>query len=158
MPIISIYILGHSLGDLTEPVIYVRRCYLDYDDNVLPSPDHFIESLTHDSIIVQIPFLTGRTRNHLERLLGVFDQEYRQTDSEHYLEIDEDHFEGDAQYVVHHLLKAAVTPDVRRAMDIEDEFYSEIEDRDTTIMIQNKEIEQSKQLGYKVEFLYSKQI
>ena len=83
LPIIFIYILGHPLGDLTEPVVYVRRRYLDYDDNPLPSPDPFIESLTHDSIIVQIPFLTGRTRNRLERLLSVFDQEYRQADSEH---------------------------------------------------------------------------
>ncbi len=29
LPIISIYILGHALGELKEPVIYVRRRYLD---------------------------------------------------------------------------------------------------------------------------------
>lgn len=146
LPIISIYILGHALGDLTEPVIYVRRRYLDYDDNVLPSPDRFIESLTHDSVIVQIPFLTGRTRNRLERLLSVFDQEYRQPDSEHYLEIDEEHLDEEVKCVVHRLLKAAAAPDVRRAMEIEDEILSEIEDRDTTIMIKNKVIEQKEQV------------
>lgn len=146
LPIVSIYILGHSLGDLTEPVIYVRRRYLDYDDNVLPAPDRFIESLTHDSIIVQIPFLTGRTRNRLERMLSIFDQEYRQPDSEHYLEIDEEHFEGEAQIIIHRLLKAAAAPEVRRAMEVEDEILSEIEDRDTTIMIKNKEIEQKEQV------------
>ncbi|WP_455973114.1 hypothetical protein, partial [Bacteroides congonensis] len=145
LPIISIYILGHPLGDLTEPVVYVRRRYLDYDDNPLPSPDPFIESLTHDSIIVQIPFLTGRTRNRLERLLSVFDQEYRQADSEHYLEINDEHLDDEVKYVVHRLLKAAAAPDVRRAMEIEDEILSEIEDRDTTIMMKNKEIEQKEQ-------------
>lgn len=145
LPIVTIYILGHSLGELTEPVIYVRRRYLDYDDNILPSPDRFIESLTHDSIIVQIPFLSGRTRNHLERLLSVFDQEFRQPESEHYLEINEEHLEGDVQYLVHRLLKAAAAPNVRRAMEIEDEILSEIEDRDTTIMIKNQEIEQKVQ-------------
>ena len=31
LPIISIYILGHKLGDLAEPVVYVRRRYLDYE-------------------------------------------------------------------------------------------------------------------------------
>ena len=142
LPIISIYILGHPLGDLTEPVVYVRRRYLDYDDNPLPSPDPFIESLTHDSIIVQIPFLTGRTRNRLERLLSVFDQDYRQADSEHYLEINDEHLDDEVKCVVHRLLKAAAAPDVRRAMEIEDEILSEIEDRDTTIMMKNKEIEQ----------------
>lgn len=146
LPIISIYILGHPLGDLTEPVVYVRRRYLDYDDNPLPSPDPFIESLTHDSIIVQIPFLTGRTRNRLERLLSVFDQEYRQADSEHYLEINDEHLDDEVKCVVHRLLKAAAAPDVRRAMEIEDEILSEIEDRDTTIMMKNKEIEQKEQV------------
>ena len=146
LPIISIYILGHPLGDLTEPVVYVRRRYLDYDDNPLPSPDPFIESLTHDSIIVQIPFLTGRTRNRLERLLSVFDQEYRQADSEHYLEINDEHLDDEVKCIVHRLLKAAAAPDVRRAMEIEDEILSEIEDRDTTIMMKNKEIEQKEQV------------
>ena len=145
LPIISIYILGHPLGDLTEPVVYVRRRYLDYDDNPLPSPDPFIESLTHDSIIVQIPFLTGRTRNRLERLLSVFDQEYRQPASEHYLEIEEEHLDEEVKYVVHRLLKAAAAPDVRRAMEIEDEILSEIEERDTTIMLKNQELEQKDQ-------------
>ena len=48
--------------------------------------------------------------------------------------------------VVHRLLKAAAAPDVRRAMEIEDEILSEIEDRDTTIMMKNKEIEQKEQV------------
>lgn len=56
LPIISIYILGHPLDNLTEPVIYIRRYYQSYDDEPLPSPDPLIGSLTHDSIIVQIPF------------------------------------------------------------------------------------------------------
>lgn len=75
LPIVSIYILGHKLGDLTEPVVYVRRRYLDYDSNLIVDgvPDRFIESLTHDSIIVQIPYLKGRVRNRLERILNVFD-------------------------------------------------------------------------------------
>ena len=146
LPIISIYILGHSLGNLTEPVIYVHRRYLDYDDKPLPSPDPFIESLTHDSIIVQIPFLTGRTRNRLERLLSVFNQEYRQAESEHYLEINDEYLDEEVKCVVHRLLKAAATPDVRRAMEIEDEILSEIEARDTTIMMKNQEIEQKEQM------------
>ena len=49
----------------------VRRHYLDY--NLAPImngvPDSFIESLTHDSIIVQITYLKGRICNRLERIL-----------------------------------------------------------------------------------------
>lgn len=144
LPIVSIYILGHKLGDLTEPVVYVRRRYLDYDSNPIVDgvPDKFIESLTHDSIIVQIPFLKGRMRNRLERILNVFDQDYCMKGNEHLLEINEEVFHNDEQILVSRLVKAAVAPDVRRAMDVEDEILSEIEARDTTIMIKDKEIKE----------------
>lgn len=146
LPIISIYILGHILGDLKEPVIYVRRRYLDYDDNVLEQKDKFIESLTHDSIIVQIPYLQGRTRNRLERLLNLFDQDRRHKDDDHYLEIDETQFhEKDEQLLVNRLLRAGTTPDVRRAMQVEDEILSEIEARDTTIMLKEQVIAEKEQ-------------
>lgn len=147
LPIISIYILGHILGDLKEPVIYVRRHYLDYDDNEINRKDKFIESLTHDSIIVQIPYLQGRTRNRLERLLNLFDQDRRRKDNDHYLEIDETEFhDRDEKLLVDRLLRAGTTPDVRRAMEVEDEILSEIEARDTTIMLKDKEIEQKEQM------------
>lgn len=146
LPIISIYILGHALGDLKEPVVYVRRRYLDYDDNVLDQKDKFIESLTHDSIIVQIPYLQGRTRNRLERLLNIFDQKNCTASNEHILEIDESLFLDDEYLVVNRLLKAGTTPDVRRAMDVEDEILSEIEARDTTIMQKDKVIEEKEQV------------
>ena len=52
----------------------------------------------------------------------------------------------EVKYVVHRLLKAAAAPAVRRAMEIEDEILSEIEDRDTTIMLKNKMIEEKEQV------------
>ena len=52
----------------------------------------------------------------------------------------------EVKYVVHRLLKAAAAPAVRRAMEIEDEILSEIEDRDTTIMLKNKVIEEKEQM------------
>lgn len=145
LPIISIYILGHKLGDISEPVIYVRRRYLDYDDHVIEQTDQFIESLTHDSIVVQIPYLKGRTRTRLERLLNVFDQDYCIKTNDHFLEINEDIFLGDEQLILHRLLQAGTTPDVRRAMEIEDEILSEIESRDTTILLKDQALKQKDQ-------------
>lgn len=142
LPIISIYILGHTVGDLKEPVIYVRRRYLDYDDQVIEQKDPFIESLTHDSIIVQIPYLQGRTRNRLERLLNVFDQDYRMPDNEHMLNIDESIFTESEQIIVTRLLRAGAEPEVRRSMEVEDEILSEIEKRDTVLMQKEQEIKQ----------------
>lgn len=145
LPIISIYILGHTVGELKEPVIYVRRRYLDYEDNVIDGKDRFIESLTHDSIIVQIPFLQKRTRNRLERLLNIFDQNSRSKDDDHLLEIDESLFHEEDVPVLTRLLKAGVAPDVRRSMDVEDEILSEIEARDTVIMQKEQLIQQKDQ-------------
>ena len=136
-PMISIYILGHKVGDLKEPVIYVRRHYLDEKSNIITEgvPDPFIESLTHDTIIVQIPYLNGRTRTRLERLLNVFDQDYRLKENGHFLEFDEEKLEGaEEQLVVDRLIRAAVAPKVRRSMQVEDEILSEIERRDTEIL------------------------
>lgn len=146
-PMVSIYILGHKLGDLEEPVVYVKRNYLDYDSNPIVNgvPDPFVESLTHDSIIVQIPYLKGRLRNKLERLLQVFDQEYCVKGNEHYLEVDESIFKGDEFFVINRLVMAGGTPEVKRAMEVEDEILSEIEDRDTTIMMKDKELEKKNQ-------------
>lgn len=155
LPIISIYILGHKLGELQQPVVYVRRNYLDYDDQQIVNgvPDPFIESLTHDSIIVQIPYLQGRTRNRLERLLTIFDQDYRVENDEHYLRIDDKEMTNDERLLLNRLVMAAASPEVRREMEVEDEILSEIEARDTTIMIKNEmikqkdlEIEQKKQV------------
>ena len=147
LPIVSIYILGHKLGDLEEPVVYVRRKYLDYNSNPITNgvPDPFIESLTHDSIIVQIPFLKGRIQNHLEKLLQVFDQEYCLKDNDHLLQVDENQMGEDERLIVGRLMKAAIAPEVRRAMEVEDEMLSEIESRDTTIMMKEKEIQQKNQ-------------
>lgn len=145
LPIISIYILGHKLGDLKEPIVYVRRQYLDYDSRLIVDgvPDPFIESLTHDSIIVQIPYLQGKARNHLERLLYVFDQEHVVKGNEHLLEVDEKRFrEKDERLVFLRLVQAVAVPEVRRAMMVEDEILSEIEARDTTIMQKDEKIQQ----------------
>ncbi len=144
LPIVSIYILGHKLGDLQEPVVYVRRRYLDYNSKPIETgvPDPFIESLTHDSIIIQIPYLNGKVRNRLERLLQVFDQSYCLKSNEHVMEIDESGMELEEKLVVDRLIRAFVAPEVRRDMEVEDEILSEIESRDTTIMMKNRVIEQ----------------
>lgn len=142
-PIVTIYILGHELGDIEEPAIYVRRKYYDYDENELKcKPDPFIESLTHDSIIVQVPFLKGRMRNKVERMMSVFDQALVSPDNKHLVMVNEQEFKDDPemQSVIHRLLMASSKPEVREQMSVEDELLSEIEDRDTALMRQASKI------------------
>ena len=118
---------------------------MDYDSRLITTgvPDPFIESLTHDSIIVQIPYLKSKARNRLERLLYVFDQEYAVKGNEHLLKVDEKKFQGNEEQLVFlRLLQAVAEPEVRRAMMVEDEILSEIEARDTTIMQKDEKIQE----------------
>lgn len=63
MPMVAVYLLGHRVGDIEEPVVYVNHKAFDYDGREVANcdTDPFINSLTHDSIIVQIPFCMAKS-------------------------------------------------------------------------------------------------
>lgn len=151
IPMVTIYLLGHRVGDIEEPVVYVNQDSYDYDGNMITKgiPDPFIESLVHNSIIVQIPLLHGQINNRLERVLSVFDQTKANADDPHILSLDENTYAGDdnMEYIVHRLTEAAADSDMRQNMNVEDEYYSAIENRDTAIMNRDKKIkEQEKEI------------
>ena len=145
IPMVAIYLLGHCVGDVTEPVVYVNHQAYDYDGKLVKDgmPDPFVESLQHDSIIVQIPLLHGRVNNRLERVLCVFDQE-NVADNKKVIKVDERQFEGDTdmEYIVRRLQSAAADPDMRYQMNVEDEYFRELEGRDTLIMEQSAQLEE----------------
>ena len=144
IPMITVYLLGHKVGNIEEPVLYVRRHSYDYNDNLVTKglPHPFIDSLTHDSIIVQIPRLHGQINNRLEKVLSIFDQSHLEGNSKQTLNIDESLYANDADmlHIVHRLLAAATDSQMRHEMNVEDEYYSVIEHRDTTILMKDKEI------------------
>ncbi len=146
LPTVAVYLLGHRVGDINEAIVYARHKVYDYDGNevALAQPDPFVESLQHDSIIVQIPLLRGKVNNRLEKVLSVFDQSQIHTEDPKVLRIDNNSFadDDDMAYIVHHLQSAASDPDIRNSMNAEDEFFKAIEDRDTEIMLKDKLLKQ----------------
>lgn len=146
LPTIAVYLLGHRIGEINEPVVYAQHRIYDYEGKevTMAKPDPFVESLQHDSIIVQIPLLRGKVNNHLEKVLSVFDQTHAYEEDKRVLKVDEAQYEGDdeMQYIVHRLQSAAADPDMRYQMNAEDEFFKALEDRDTAIMKQAKLLEQ----------------
>jgi len=131
-PIISIYFLGHPLDHETAPVIRVSRTYTDIaTGQQLYNKEEFIESLTHDSFIIQIPALKGNRRNELEKMLSIFDQS--QKESNHILNVNEDDFPEEFKEIIRKLQKAVVDDDIQNTMDIEDEVLQEIRDREREI-------------------------
>ena len=157
-PMVAVYLLGHKVGNIKEPIVYVNHDVFDYNGNVVAegNTEPFVESLTHNSIIVQIPRLQGNVNNRLEKVLSVFDQTNVEDDTQQVLKIDEDKYadDNDMMYVLHKLTAAAANSEMRQDMNVEDEFYKAIEDRDTAIMQRDKILkEQSEQLSQQSEQL-----
>lgn len=151
IPMITVYLLGHRVGEIEEPVLYVRHKSYNYDGDEVKKgmPDPFVESLVHDSIIIQIPLLHGHVNNRLVKILSVFDQTNKCDRNRQVLNIDESMYEGNAemQHILHRLLAAASDSKLRQDMNVEDEYFSAIESRDTAIMNRDKRIaEQNVQL------------
>jgi len=141
MPIISIYFLGYGLDHNPDiPIIRVNRQYLDNHTNgILKKKEQFIESLTHDSIIIQIPALKKKRRDDLEKALSVFEQSKIQTVS-----INEADYPQKYKPIINALLKAVSEPEIRKTMEIEDEILEDLERKERLISKQEKEIEEER--------------
>lgn len=152
LPTVAVYLLGHRVGDIEEPVLYVNHKSYDYNGTEVTKglPDPFVDSLVHNSIIVQIPLLHGQVNNRLDKVLSVFNQSQKDGENRQMLNIDENIYADDAdmQYILRRLLAAASNHQLRQDMNVEDEYFKAIENRDTAIMTRDKRIaEQDAQIA-----------
>ena len=149
LPLVAIYILVHRVGDINEPILYVSHGTFDYNGNAVSEgiPNTFVESITHDSIIVQIPLLNGQNNNRLLKVLSVFDQSNADKHNTQLMRFDEDMYKGDVelQYLLQRLERAALDARLRQDMNVEDEYYGELEKRDTQLMQREKVIAEQQQ-------------
>jgi hypothetical protein len=146
LPIVSIYFLGYPLEFAKDiPVIKVARRYIDVatGEEILQK-EKFIESLTHDSFIIQIPYIKGHRRTELEQLLYVFDQnnvENTENAYKQFLTIEEDNMPERYRPLIRRLLKALATPKVRNQMNAEEEILAELQDYERIIDSMKAEVE-----------------
>ncbi len=123
-------------------MVKVQRNYIDAaTQEELIDKEEFIESLTHDSYIIQIPRLREKRRNDLEILLSIFDQSQQTSDSRHFLNLDEEAYPEEFRIVVRRLLKAAVEEDVCETMDLEDDILDELESLERAVLKKERVIE-----------------
>ena len=148
LPMVAVYLLGHKVGDVEEPVLYVSHQSFDYNNNIVTKglPNPFVDSLTHDSIIVQIPRLHGHINNRLDMVLSIFDQTRRYVNDNRLLQIDDRAYANDAdmERILHRLTMAAADADMRHKMNVEDEYFGAIEKRDTEILMRDKQLAEQK--------------
>jgi hypothetical protein len=154
LPILPIYFLGHPLEHTDATIIKVNRQYIDLvTGEQLLDKEEFIESLTHNSFVIQISKLKHRRRNDLEVLLGIFDQENIAGDK-HFLNIREEDIPEKYRPILRRLLEAASEKKVRDGMKAEDQVLNELQTLERIIVQERKEKEE---VQNKLKFIVLKQ-
>jgi len=146
LPIISIYFLGHKLDNTKSSAIKVSRQYKDLiTDEIIKTKETFIESLTLDSYVIQIPYLTDKRRNDLEILLSVFDQSNPADNEHHVLNVKEENFPEKYRPIIRKLQKAVQDSEIKKKMELEDGIIDELEDMEREIEDLEQKVEDIEQ-------------
>jgi hypothetical protein len=126
-PIYPIYFLGEGLPDIKGhgAVKVARTCYDVFTKELITTKDNFIENLTFDALVVCANELRGRNKTGLEKLLSIFNLAARHK-YDHILLIDEDQYPEKYQPIVRRLQKACELQAVRKLMDDEDDYLSQL--------------------------------
>jgi len=131
LPIITIYFLGYCLeSKINIPIVYTKNQLLDHaTDSSLLCNDVFINSLTHDCIVVQIPLLKKHRRTEIETALSIFDAE-----KGYQISIDEKQYPAKYQPIIRKLIEAIADEELKKKMQIEDEIREILELKELTEM------------------------
>ena len=79
-------------------------------------------------------------------MLSIFDQTHRDEDDNRLLKIDGSAYANDREmeHILHRLTMAAADADMRHKMNVEDEYFSAIEKRDTELLVRERKIAEQK--------------
>ena len=129
LPILSIYILGEKVDHLDGAVTYITRHYYNQEGLEInqDKPSWFVECLSHNMVVIQIPKIKPRPDSSLDNLLTMFDQSKIDPDNHHVICYDIDDYDipkgelrDDMRFIVRRLEQATVSEEIRMKMDLED--------------------------------------
>lgn len=129
LPILSIYILGEKVDHLDGSVTYITRHYYNQEGLEInqDKPSWFVECLSHNMVVIQIPKIKPRPDSSLDNLLTMFDQSKIDPDNHHVICYDIDDYDipkgelrDDMLFIVRRLEQATVSEEIRMKMDLED--------------------------------------
>jgi len=164
IPIYPIFFIGKPLAKIQEPVIKIVRQYENqYNEPLNIEKEHFIESVSHDCMIIQISYSGKQSQSKIDKLLLFFDQDNKRSapisEQEyeelllnpnkkhpkgkmkyHFLEFDEEKVPEGFEKIFRRLLKAASDNEVAELMDIEDSILSELEEFENEIENKDKKL------------------
>ena len=142
LPLICIYFLGFRLNQVESAILKVNRVYTDVPTNEpLQVSDDFIEKLTHDCFVIQIPRLTTRYQTRIEKLLSVFNQKFILRGSSRYLDFPTETEDELLEEMLNRLNKATGNDELIRQIDAEEDLESVIEEklRENTYLLEERD-------------------
>ena len=129
--IYTIYILGHTIGEgYAHSVMWGETHFKDLDSQDLGNgkDNEFLNGLTHDIYVIQIPYLPERPRRPVERLLRIFDQRAKiENDSRYVVISDQDEELPEYDVIVRRLLSGVSDEQLRGDLDFEDEVVRKLQ-------------------------------
>jgi hypothetical protein len=130
LPITVIYFLGYELNkDIDAAILKVERVYKNVVTGaIFTLKDSFLEALSHDLYVIQIPKLAMVAQTELEQLLDVFNVSKYRTNDKHILEYTGVTTNPKIKRVIKYLSKAMQADDIIEAMKVEDEIDNLIEE------------------------------
>lgn len=145
LPIVTIYFLGFELPNVPVPIIKVNRVYTDVTTNeTLQVKDEFIEKLTHDCFVIQIPRLTLKHQSRIEKVVSIFNQTFIMDDRYRLLDFPTTDMDDElVEKMAKRLNKAKEEADIRRQITVQEDFENALEDklREKDVALEEKEKE-----------------
>ncbi len=124
LPIVTIYMLGFQLPEIKTAAIKVSRQYVDLTNHeIIDKKNDFIEQLTHDSFVVQMPRIKGKLQTRLGMLLSIFEQNYFVDDRGIVKRYDHEIDNAVIKSMVDILHYAGTDPESRKRIEDEQEAY-----------------------------------
>jgi chemotaxis protein histidine kinase CheA len=123
LPITTIYFLGYRLLNIKLPVFKIDRTYTNAATHKRirkPKKEDFVEQLSHDMYVIQIPRLKMVAQTRVEKLLDVFSQKKYVTDNNQIHDYTGDMSDPKVARMIRQLSRAMVSQEVRHKMDEED--------------------------------------
>ncbi len=130
IPILPIFILGGAASEFMDiPVLDVDYQLRDrYRGEVLVSGNHFIESLFHKGIIINLRALYNKRRDELEKLLSIFN--FQNTPkNKHIMNVKQTDFSDRFQPILRRLQAAIAEVELQNKMDQEDDALADLKDQ-----------------------------
>ena len=144
LPIVNIYLLGFYLSKTLPAVIKIDRRYIDVlHGTEITERNDFIECLSHDSYVIQVPALKMELRSRLEYVLSIFMQENFVKEDNHLKDYPYETDDDLMKKILRKLEMAAADKELVRQMEVEEMAYSEYA---ATVGIYEKKLQEKEKI------------